>query len=184
METVLSALNTSIELSLIKIPSVCNYWTPFYRWENWGSERERGRGTIQTQVCEGPPKPMFYWLYLLPFCWRYRPLWRPLMFKFLRVGWFPLHRPYSAFLTATVPSKLAPWKGGRVKPHPISVSLKTEDLKDSFQFWNICSSQAECLGFCLLPTSLVPTLVQVRSSGRDSLPKQRRLALEKCSYFV
>ena len=48
----------------------------------------------------------------------------------------------------------------------------------------ICSSQAECLGFCLLPTSLVPTLVQVRSSGRDSLPKQRRLALEKCSYFV
>ena len=46
------------------------------------------------------------------------------MFKFLRVGWFPLHRPYSAFLTATVPSKLAPWKGERVKPRPISVSLK------------------------------------------------------------
>ena len=51
------------------------------------------------------------------------------MFKFLRVGWFPLHRPYSAFLTATVPSKLAPWKGERVKPRPISVSEKKRGSK-------------------------------------------------------
>lgn len=166
-DTVQYALNTSSEL--VSEQRQLNHWTPFYRWEHWGSESLFHRRVAEAGLEHRSESPKALWLVSLL---KQRPVLEMPAFEVRRVVWPPYHTLFSLLLPHQS------WTPGRERWG--NLLFPPFEPRRSIKFIPVL----KCLqSFCPLPAPPVPTLVPVHS-GRHSLPKWQRLALEKCSHCV